>query len=154
MSAVLEALNRDLLGHEGEVLRAYDDATGRVVNPGDTVKGYVTIGVGRNLVGRGITQAESRYLLGNDMAVVESELDAQLPVWRSWSAGRQLAIMELTFNMGVARFIAGWPNTVTAMREGRWADVARGLLGSKWRKQVGEVRAQHIIRLIVTGVIA
>ena len=85
MSDVRDVLTRDLLGHEGEVLRAYDDATGRVVNPGDTVKGWLTIGVGRNLVGRGITQAESRYLLANDIAAVDAELDAQLPLWRSWS---------------------------------------------------------------------
>ena len=38
-------------------LRVYDDATGRVVQPGQSVQGWLTIGYGRNLVGRGITRA-------------------------------------------------------------------------------------------------
>lgn len=151
MNDIRNALTQSLLGHEGEVLRAYDDATGKVVDKGTTVQGYVTVGVGRNLVGRGITQVESRYLLGNDIDAVERELDERFPVWRSFSAGRRLALMELCFNMGTVRFLGGWPNAVSDMIAGRWQDVAKRLAASLWRKQVGETRAQHIIRLILSG---
>lgn len=133
------------------MLAAYDDATGRVVQPNSTVRGWVSVGYGRNLIGRGITLNEAEYLLANDMAEVERELDRHLFAWRGWAEPRQWAIFELGFNMGVARFVAGWPNTVAAMRAGQWAEVAATLSGSKWRAQVGDSRALPIIRAMHKG---
>lgn len=138
-------------GHEGLMLRVYDDATGRVVQPGDTVKGWLTIGYGRNLVGRGITRNEADLLLANDLIAVEIELDQHFPMWRQWSDPRQWAIAELTFNLGVSRFAAKWPNTAAALRAGNFAAVAATLKDSLWRRQVGEGRALAIIRAIHTG---
>lgn len=139
------------MGHEGLVLRAYDDRTGRVVHPGQTVQGWITIGYGRNLVGRGITIRESEYLLANDLAEVERELDRLIPSWRRWSEPRQWAIFELGYNLGVARFVAEWPNTIELLRAGRFAQVAGVLSGSKWRRQVGDGRALPIIRAMDKG---
>lgn len=133
------------------MLRVYDDATGKTLNKGDTIKGFATIGVGRNLMGKGISREESHYLLGNDIADIEKELDALLPQWRRWSEGRQIAIAEMCFNMGTANVVRGWPNTIKAMISGNWGYVGQALLGSKWRAQVGETRAQSIVRLFVTG---
>lgn len=140
-----------IMGHEGLMLRVYDDATGKVIQPGQTVRGWLTIGYGRNLVGRGITRAEADYLLDNDLTVNEAELDRVLPAWRTWSEARQWAIFELTFNMGASRFVGGWPNTVADMLAGRWSAVAGTLSGSKWRSQVGDSRALPIIRAIDRG---
>lgn len=148
---VREPLRRSLMQHEGLVLKAYDDKTGRVVHPGTTVGGWVTIGYGRNLVGRGITTAEAEYLLQNDIEAVERELNAQLPEWRTWSAPRQWAIAELGYNMGVARFIAGWPNTVAQLRAGQFEAVAATLAASKWRRDVGDGRALPVIRAMHRG---
>jgi lysozyme len=139
-------------GHEGLMLRVYDDATGRVVQPGGFVKGWLTIGYGRNLVGRGITRQEADYLLANDIDAVERELDQHFPVWRMWSDARQWAIAELTFNLGVSRFAAKWPNTAAALRLGQFETVAETLKGSLWRQQVGEGRAVPIINALRTGV--
>lgn len=151
MSELRERLRTSLMQHEGLVLKAYDDKTGRVVHPGTTVGGWVTIGYGRNLVGRGITGAESEYLLANDIDVVQRELDQHMGEWRTWSEPRQWAIAELTFNMGVTRFIANWPNTVTQLRAGRFEAVADALAASKWRQQVGLGRSAPIIRAMHRG---
>ena len=151
VNPVREHLTRSLLGHEGEVLRVYDDATGKTLNRGDTLQGFATIGVGRNLMGRGISAAESRLLLTNDLDAVESELDGQFPIWRTFGHGRQAAFMELSFNLGTANFLRGWPTLVSHAIAGRWGEVATVLLGSRWRKQVGETRAQSIVRLMLTG---
>lgn len=140
-----------LMRHEGLVLAAYDDKTGRVIQPGTTVGGWVTIGYGRNLVGRGITLLEAEHLLGNDLAAVELELDRLLPQWRTWSEPRQWALFELCYNLGAARFVREWPNTVAHLRAGRFLEVAGVLERSKWRAQVGDGRAALIIQAMKRG---
>jgi len=151
MPDVRQRVESSIMGHEGLMLRVYDDATGRVVQPGQSVRGWLTIGYGRNLVGLGITRAEADYLLDNDLARVEAELDRVLPTWRGFSVARQWAVFELAFNMGPIRFVGGWPNTVADMLNGRWQAVAAALSSSRWRNQVGDSRALPIIRAINRG---
>jgi lysozyme len=146
-----QRVESSIMGHEGLMLRVYDDATGKVVQPGGAVTGWLSIGYGRNLVGLGITKVEADYLLDNDLVRVEAELDRLLPAWRTFSEARQWAIFELAYNMGPARFVGGWPNTVADMLNGRWELAAGALAGSRWRRQVGESRAQPIIRAIARG---
>jgi GH24 family phage-related lysozyme (muramidase) len=146
-------LRTELIGHEGLVTRAYDDATGRVIQPGTTVRGWVTVGYGRNLIGKGLTVRESDYLLSNDIADVERELDQHLAEWRTWAPARQLAIANITYNLGVVPFVTKWPNTVADLRAGRFATAGGRLRQSLWRKQVGDGRALPLIRMIETGVL-
>lgn len=149
---VIARLKEALAQHEGLVLKAYDDANGKVVDPGTLVKGYVTIGMGRNLVGKGITLQESNYLLANDIADVTSGLDkVATGWWRRMEEPRQLALMELCYNMGPERFFRLFPNTVSDIRDGNYAQAGQRLRVSKWRKQVGDSRAMKIIRLLETG---
>jgi lysozyme len=42
--------------------------------------GYITIGVGRNLEDRGLSDAEIEFLLDNDVIIVENELDQSVPM--------------------------------------------------------------------------
>lgn len=146
-----QRIETSIAGHEGLMLKAYDDKTGRVVDPGTTVGGWITIGFGRNLVGRGITRREAEYLFDNDLAVVENELDQHFPAWRRWSEPRQWAMFELGYNLGVARFADTWPNTSAALRAGRFDQVASTLAASKWRRDVGDGRALPIIRAMHRG---
>jgi lysozyme len=146
-----ERVTLSVMGHEGLMLRAYDDATGRVIQPGQAVTGWVTIGYGRNLVGRGITPGEATALLDNDFTSTDAELDRLLPAWRTWTEARQGAIFEMAFNLGAARFVGGWPNTVADLLAGRWAAVAGAVAQSRWRTQVGESRALPIIRALERG---
>jgi lysozyme len=146
-----ERIETSISGHEGLMLKVYDDATGRTANPGTLVKGWLTIGFGRNLVGRGITRAEAGYLLDNDLAAVELELDQHFPVWRQWAEPRQWAIFELGYNLGVYRLAREWPTTADHLRSMRFESVAAILSGSKWRSQVGDGRALPIIRAMHKG---
>lgn len=148
---VREPLRQSLMQHEGLVLKAYDDSTGRVVHPGTTVGGWVTVGYGRNLVGRGITTAEAEFLLSNDISVVERALHELLPEWSTWSAPRQWAIAEITYNLGVERFLRLFPHTAADLRASRFGEAADRLLVAKWRKDVGDGRALPIIRALKTG---
>jgi len=72
---------------EGEslILVVYDDATGRPLKQGDTLKGHPTIGYGRNLAGNGISEAEAHALLMSDLEDAESIAQGFVggPVWRA-----------------------------------------------------------------------
>lgn len=149
--AARDRLRRSLMQHEGLVLKAYDDRTGRVIHPGTTVAGWVTIGFGRNLVGRGISQAESEYLLQNDITAVGRELDELLPEWRAWAEPRQWAIAELGYNLGVSRFLRLFPHTSADLRAGRFTQAAERLMVAKWRRDVGDGRAFPIITALLRG---
>jgi lysozyme len=155
MNPVTEAqLRQELRGDEGEVLKVYDDATGKPIGPGTLVRGNPTAGVGRNLSGRGLTQAESEYLLGNDIVACESELNPSMPWITALSCGRQTAIYSLYFNTGLgnpARFEAKWPNFLAQMKAGQFAQAADNLESTQpWASEVGP-RAKRLGELVRFG---
>jgi len=90
-----------LAGHEGEILQSYDDATGKVVGPGDHVAGTLTIGIGhtRNVYkGQRITKAESRRLLDQDLRWAEGIVNREINV--PLKQNQFDALVAHTFNTG------------------------------------------------------
>jgi lysozyme len=75
----VSALGVLLEREEGLRLAVYDDATGKPLLPGMKVVGHPTIGIGRCLDRKGITEAEARALLENDLAKVRSQVAKALP---------------------------------------------------------------------------
>jgi len=119
--------------------------------------GIDTIGVGRNLIDRGISKEEldhmdipnmdviyefginendAKYLLENDIEIVEKELCAAHPCVEELDSVRQLVLMDMAFNMGVPRlkkFVKMW----NAIHEGMFYIAAEEMLDSRWATQVG-----------------
>lgn len=147
-------LRAELRGDEGEVLRVYDDATGKPIGPGTVVRGNPSVGVGRNLSGRGITQAEAEFLLSNDLTACETELASPLPWVTQLTPGRQTVIYSLYFNVGLgnpARFQAKWPHFLAQMQAGEYGPAADNLESTQpWASQVGP-RAQRLGELVRFG---
>ena len=136
-------MNRDLLTQElerdeGIRLKVYKDSLG-----------IETIGIGRNLRDVGISKAEAYMLLGADIDSVERDLDRALPWWRQLSDNRQRVLANMCFNLGINRLL-GFKNTLAAMKEGRYADAAEGMLASKWASQVGQ-RAVRLANMMKEG---
>lgn len=152
--AVKAGLRQELHGDEGIKLKVYDDATGEPIGPGSVVKGNPTIACGRNLSGRGITQAESDQMLENDMAECETDLAAALPWVTTLTPRRQIVIYSLYFNTGLgnpARFIAKWPHFLAQMQAGDFTAAADNLESSQpWAKEVGP-RAARLSQLVRYG---
>ncbi len=98
--------------------------------------GKLTIGVGRNLDERGITADEALYLLRNDIAAVEADLDRTLPWWRDMDETRQRVLANMCFNLGIDRLL-GFKNTLKLMRTGDYLGASQAMLASKWAGQVG-----------------
>lgn len=133
-----DALRDQLIAHEGLRLKPYLDSLG-----------ILTIGVGRNLYHRGISKDEAMFLLENDMALVEEDLDRECPWWRGMSESRQLVLADMCFNLGIHK-LKGFRNTLAAMKVGDYAAAADGMLASLWATQVGQ-RAQRLAKMVREG---
>lgn len=119
-------LIKQLRSEEGEVLHAYTDS-----------EGWLTIGIGRLLdkrKGGGISSEESAYLLSNDIAKFERELDKSIPWWRALSEPRQAVILGMAFQMGTDGLL-GFKNTLAMVKSGDYTGAAANMLLSKWAKQ-------------------
>ena len=82
----------ELVDHEGLELHPYEDSLG-----------ITTIGVGRNLEERGISEDEAFYLLKNDIEIIWDELISKHPIVEELDAQRQMILLNMAFNMGVPR---------------------------------------------------
>jgi lysozyme len=133
-----EKLLAELEVDEGLRLKPYRDSVGKL-----------TIGIGRNLDDKGISEAAARFLLGEDVLEVEAGLDEALPWWRQQEEVRQRVLANMAFNMGLAGLLQ-FTNTLAAVREGRYEDAASGMLTSLWARQVGP-RATRLAEMMRTG---
>lgn len=134
---LLQELKRD----EGIIPHAYQDSLG-----------YWTIGVGRLIdkrKGGRLTSTEIDYLLGNDIDEKIKDLDKVAPWWRQLSPTRQRVMINMTFNMGIG-WISTFKNTVANIKEGNYEAAAKGMLASKWAKQVG-ARATRLAEMMRVG---
>lgn len=112
--------------------------------------GILTIGIGRNLVTRGISREESLYLLGNDIEDADSQLRSSLPWYKNLdSSVRQDVLINMTINMGI-KSVLGFKRALDAMRRQDWTSARMEMLNSLWRKQVGQ-RAEELANQIESG---
>lgn len=133
-----DALRQQLMDHEGERLRVYRDSVG-----------ILTIGVGRNLETIGISEAESRILLDNDITRCLDEA-AHFPWFAGLDEVRQRAVLDLLFNLGFSRLL-GFRRTLDYLAAGKYDSAAYALEQSRWYQQVGR-RAKRIVAMVRTGV--
>lgn len=110
----------------------------------------LTIGVGRNLEGKGITPSEAFFLLGNDIAECREDLAGSFPGWTGFTAGRQWALIDLRFNLGPCRFRL-FRNLRAAANNGAWLLAGHELRNSIWWDQVQPDRRKTLYRQLVTG---
>jgi lysozyme len=124
--------------HEGVEKTVYNDS-----------EGIPTIGVGRNLRDRGLSDDEIDYLLSNDIDIVVDELDKVMPWWKDLDEVRQRVLCDLVFNLGMPRF-SGFKKSISYMKQQMWDQAADEFLDSKWARQVGR-RAQTLSEMMRTG---
>jgi len=137
--SLLQKVKDQLLRHEGLKLKPYRCPAGKL-----------TIGVGRNLEDRGITQNEAYILLENDIIRCENELLDELPeVYSSLNETRKSVLLNMCFNLGIAGLL-GFKNTLAFIGAGDFERAANGMLASKWAKQVGR-RAIELSELMRKG---
>lgn len=129
---IQEAIIKQLVEHEGEVLKVYTCPAGKP-----------TVGVGRNLLDKGISCAESRYMLLNDIAECVIDLQRIFPDWNWYSDNVQMALTDMRFNLGPRGF-RSFRRMIAAIHAKDWTLAAKEALDSRWATQVQPSRVQTI----------
>ncbi len=121
-----DEIKAQLMKHEGLRLKPYQCTAGKW-----------TIGVGRNIEDRGITEAEAMHLLDNDIDECQEELDRITPWWIEKPAHVQLVLINMMFNLGATRLL-GFKKFLKAVEENNFDLASTEMLDSRWAKQVGQ----------------
>ena len=111
-----------------------------------------TIGVGRCVDedgGIGLSDDEIEYLLMNDIARCDKELEGAYDWYRDLNKPRRDAMINLCFNLGLTR-LRGFVKALEAMSRGQYDLAADEFLDSRWADQVGD-RAVEVTELIRVG---
>ena len=129
---------RDLVErHEGRRHLAYEDHLGNV-----------TVGVGRNLDGKGLTDNEIDILLVNDLVQCFDDL-SNFRWFSDATTQQQAALIDWRFQLGGAG-IRKFKNTFKYLEAGDYHQAATEMLNSVWANQTPN-RAHEISRLIAGG---
>jgi len=109
----------------------------------------LTIGVGRNIEERGITEDEAEYLLNNDLAICIEEVESVFTWYYYITDNRKRAIINMVFNLGLTKLLK-FKNFIAAMEAKDYLTAGKEMLDSRWAKQVGN-RADRLEQMIVNG---
>ena len=134
----IDSLEDQLIDHEGLELKPYHCTADKL-----------TIGVGRNIQDRGITEDEARYLLKNDIKIVEDELLTRQPVVARLDSVRQRVLVDMGFNLGLP-ILMKFQNMWAAIEDEDYHEAARQMMDSRWASQVGR-RAERLAQAMSSG---
>lgn len=131
----MQTLTAELTTDEGKRNRVYADTLG-----------LMTIGIGRELTHKGISDAEIQILFNNDVEACCAIMDQEIPWWRNLPANQQRVMINLCF-MGWGSF-RQFTKFLAAIRAGQLNDAAAELQNSQWWRQVGERGPRVVARLL------
>lgn len=134
-------LKQQLKDMEGSVPYAYQDSLG-----------FWTIGVGRLIdkrKGGALSPEEIDFLLDNDIRKVRAQVFVRFPWTVNLDEARNGALINMAFQLGIEG-LAGFANTLAAIRDGHYDHAGELMLDSLWAKQT-PVRARRLSRQIATG---
>ena len=119
-------LQQMLLRHEGKRNKPYTDTVGKL-----------SIGIGRNLDDKGLSDDEIFHLLNNDIADAIQDVRHCFSCYDQLSEARKMVLVSMAFNLGRTR-LAKFVRFIGAVHLGRWEEAAEEMLDSTWAKQVGD----------------
>jgi len=134
----IDRLITQLKVHEGVRSKVYLDT-----------EGIETIGVGRNLRDRGLSDDEIELMLANDIRDFQEEVESAFPWWSDMDDVRQRVVVDMAFNMGLGSLFK-FVNTLAHIENGRYEEASVEMLDSKWARQVGD-RANVLSDMMRTG---
>ena len=131
-------VNQLIQKHEGLRLKPYKCPAGKI-----------TIGYGRNLEDKGITEQEAEQLLQNDVASIKKSLRRNLSFFDDLSSARQAVLVDMAFNLGVGGLLK-FQKTLSYVESGEYEQAAMEMLTSRWADQVG-LRAITLSNMMFFG---
>ncbi len=107
----------------------------------------ITLGYGRNLEAKPLTEKEALYLLENDIVECLQDLTT-FSFWAKLSDTQQAGLINLRFNLGAAGFRT-FKMMIKALEIGDYTEAAYQILHSKYHDQVGR-RAEEVAKMVTT----
>ena len=120
------------------------------LEPYKCTAGKITIGYGRNLEDNGISKTEAEQMLNNDIQNCYSEC-IKLPCWNKINEARQAVLIDMCFNLGIAR-LKGFKKMLAALTRADYKTASKEMLDSKWAVEV-KSRALELSKIMEKGVI-
>lgn len=140
----LDILRIQLRIDEGEKAYPYQDT-----------RGFLTVGIGRNLTVKGVNSEERTLMFENDLSEAVAVARRCISNFDALNDVRKYVVVNMAFNMGYgdgkSKGFSSFVNTRKAIEEGRWEDAARLMMQSSWSKQVGS-RSMRLATNMRTGV--
>lgn len=134
----MKSIEEQLILHEGIKLKPYKCSAGKL-----------TIGVGRNLEDKGLTEQEALFLLRNDIAEAELQL-AQYDWYTSLSPIRQKVLIDMAVNLGMGGLLQ-FKRMIAALDRKDYKSAAGEMIDSHWyHHQVGQ-RGRRLVKMMHTG---
>ena len=116
--------------------------------PYKDTKGFITIGVGRNLEAKPLSPFAIKVLLDED---INEAREGCIEVFGAaefdgFPVNRQLALLNLVFNLGIGKFKT-FKETIALMKAGKWNEAADRLLTLPYAQQV-KSRAERVAKML------
>lgn len=121
---------------------------GRSLVPYKCTAGKLTIGVGRNLEARGISDAVANLMLQEDIELCIDQL-GRFPWYAELDEVRRNAMIDMVFNLGITRF-SKFKKMIAAMKNKDYFEASMQAKDSAWYNQVGN-RAVEVCAMIRHG---
>lgn len=127
---VLQEAAEYIKGNEGLSLKPYYCTSNKL-----------SIGIGRNLDDRGITEEEAMFLFNTDIKITISDLYRVFDDFDTLPDTAQIVLLDMMFQLGLVRF-CGFQKMIEQIKARNWEEAAKELMDSKYAKQV-PIRAEQ-----------
>ena len=131
-----QKLHDQIIGHEGIRLKPYRCTAGKL-----------SLGIGRNLDDKGISEEEARFMMENDLADCVADLNAIFPdQFQNFPDGIQRVLVDMRFQLGGAG-LRKFRKMIRAIRTGDLKEAIVQMKDSRWYGQVPS-RAGDLIKMV------
>ena len=138
----------DLFAFEAKVLKdgnevVYDDRTGKAAHG----VGILTVGYGRNLQGRGLTEEEARFLFKNDVeeAVIYAKRLLSVAAWEAMGDVRREVLVQMVFQMGF-HGVRLFRRMLAALERNDYSTAAAEMVDSAWYRDPRTNERAHTLK--------
>lgn len=112
-------------------------------HPYTCTEGYLTIGYGRNLDTKGISEYEAEMMLMSDIADTTNRLKGVIKSWFHLPDTIQYVLINMGFQMGIIGLL-GFKNMLKAIEDQDWERMIIEMKDSRWYHQTTN-RADRLI---------
>ena len=132
----LALLQAQLVRHEGYRQHPYTDSVG-----------VLTIGIGRNLTDKGLSDDEIMHLFNNDIADAIDDARHLCLKYDELSQARRLVLISMVFNLGRSK-LAKFDKFLGALHREEWNEAANEILDSDAARKDAPARYATLARMM------